>query len=267
MISFANAKINIGLHVTDKREDGYHSIETVFYPVKLYDVIEVFESENTKAKNFGIDLSSGDNLCLKAFELLRKDFDLPNLQINLLKSIPVGAGLGGGSSDASHVLKLINTEFSLDLSDEELEKYAEKLGADCPFFIKNKAVFADGIGATFHEIDLNLTDYYIVIVYPEIHISTSEAYANVIPMTPVADLRRAIQLPIQEWKYHIINDFELGLFEKYPQLEDIKHALYEQGAIYASMTGSGSALYGIFENEQKLTELECFGKLYYPVNL
>ena len=267
MITFANAKINIGLHVTNKRPDGYHSIETIFYPVKLYDVIEIFPDKETKANDLGITLSAKDHLCIKAYEILNQDYNLPVLSFNLLKNIPVGAGLGGGSSDASHVLKLLNNEFSLGITSQQLENYAAKLGADCPFFIQNEATYAEGIGTTFHKIHLDLSTYYIVIVYPNIHISTAEAYANVIPQVPKSDLRRAIQLPIQEWKYHIINDFELGLFDKYPKLKEIKNLLYAQGALYASMTGSGSALYGIFETKIILEEIDQLGKIYYPTDL
>lgn len=268
MISFANAKINIGLLITGKREDGYHNIETIFYPVKLYDVLEYLPSSSFSIETLGLSIpSDGKNLCEKAYDLLKQDHDIQPVSISLLKNIPIGAGLGGGSADAAFVLKAINEQQNLGLTDHELEVYAEKLGADCPFFIQNKPVFANGIGADFTSVTLDLSSYYIVIVKPEVHISTIEAYQNVIPQTPVVDLQRAIQLPIQEWKYHIVNDFELGIFEKYPQLSELKSSFYESGALYASMSGSGSSVYGIFEKPVQLDYLSKYGKIYYPTEL
>ncbi|MBL1408933.1 4-(cytidine 5'-diphospho)-2-C-methyl-D-erythritol kinase [Sphingobacterium faecale] len=268
MISFANAKINLGLLVTEKRQDGYHNIETVFYPVKLYDVIELTPAEIMTFKSDGLSIpGGGTNLCEKAFELLNADYGIAPMTIHLLKNIPIGAGLGGGSSDAAQVLQMLNNYNSLHLSKEQLGKYAEQLGADCPFFIENKPVFASGIGTTFEAIELDLSGYFIVIVKPDIHISTVEAYQCVVPQTPVLDVRRVIQLPIQEWKFHLVNDFEIGVFERYPQIEKIKHLLYERGAVYAAMSGSGSAVFGIFEKEVDLNELNSLGTVYYPVDL
>lgn len=268
MISFANAKINLGLLITEKREDGYHNIETIFYPAKLYDVVEANPATTLQFESSGLEIpSSGKNLCEKAFELIKDKYTVQPISIHLLKNIPIGAGLGGGSSDAAYVLKMLNKMNNLGLNNEELKSYAEKLGADCPFFIDNKPVFAEGIGTSFQEIDVDLSDYFIVIIKPDIHISTVEAYQNVIPQIPKVDLKRAIQLPIQEWKFHIVNDFELGIFQKYPTIEKIKHALYEQGALYASMSGSGSAVFGIFEEAINLDKLSSLGNIYYPVNL
>ncbi len=268
MLTFANAKINLGLLVTGKRQDGYHNIETIFYPVKLYDVIEITAADTFQFRTEGLDIpSGGQNLCEKAYYLLQQDFDIKPVVIDLLKNIPIGAGLGGGSSDAAHVLKLLNEMNGLGLSEAKLSAYAVQLGADCPFFIDNKPVFASGIGTTFEAINVHLSAYYIVIVKPDIHISTSEAYQCIIPQTPPVDLRQAIQLPIQEWKYHLVNDFELGIFQKYPHIEKIKHALYEKGALYAAMSGSGSAVFGIFEEEINLDDMAALGKVYYPVEL
>lgn len=268
MISFANAKINIGLSIKGKRSDGYHNIETVFYPVKLYDVIEVLPSSAFSFQMDGIKMEDqGKNLCEKAYALLGADFDLEPLSIHLLKNIPIGAGLGGGSSDAAAVLKIINEQQGLGLDALQLEAYAKQLGADCPFFIKNEPVFATGIGTDFHKIDLDLSSYFIVVLDPGIFISTAEAYSRVTYQTPKFDLLQAIQLPIQEWKYYIINDFELGLFEKYPSLGKLKNKLYEEGALYAAMTGSGSAVYGIFESSINLDHLSDLAKLYYPIDL
>ena len=266
MISFANAKINLGLLITEKRSDGYHNIETVFYPVKLYDVLEMTPSTDFNFTVQGLDIpSNGQNLCEKAYHLLAQDYELKPVSVGLLKNIPIGAGLGGGSADAAFVLKMLNDYNNLSLSNAQLEAYAEKLGADCAFFIKNEAVFASGIGTTFEEITLDLSDYYIVLINPGIHISTQEAYESITPQVPKVDLKRALQLPIQEWKYHVVNDFELGIFAKYPAIEQIKNKLYEAGALYASMSGSGSSVFGIFEKEIQLRELEKLGKVYYPV--
>lgn len=269
MILYSNAKINIGLYITEKRSDGYHNLETIFYPVKLYDVIELNSSEELSLDTYGIEIpEQGENLCIKAYNLLKADFPkIKPYKINLLKNIPIGAGLGGGSSNASYVLKALNELNSLSLSDLELSKYAARLGADCPFFIVNKPVFATGIGNDFSDVKIDLSSYYIIIIKPDIHISTAEAYANITPSTPQVDLRNAIQLPIQEWKYNIVNDFEIGIFDKYPQIAAIKHALYEKGAIYASMSGSGSSVFGIFNKELNIDDLSNYGKIYYPVSI
>ena len=269
MISFANAKINLGLSITEKRQDGYHNIETIFYPVNLYDVIEFKEAEEFSFEAYGIDIpSDGTNLCTKAYNLLKNDFpQLKPFSIKLLKNIPVGAGLGGGSSDAAFVLKGLNELNGLGLNCEQLQAYASKLGADCAFFIENKTLFAEGIGTDFTEVSIDLSDYFIVIIKPEIHISTAEAYRNITPQIPKVDLKRAIQLPIQEWKYYISNDFELGIFEKYPIIQQIKHKLYEKGALYASMSGSGSSVFGIFEEKINLDDISNLGKIYYPTEL
>ncbi|NGM61872.1 4-(cytidine 5'-diphospho)-2-C-methyl-D-erythritol kinase [Sphingobacterium sp. SGG-5] len=268
MLTFANAKINLGLLVTEKRQDGYHNIETIFYPIKLYDVIEITAADVFQFRTEGLVITpDGQNLCEKAYRLLYQDFDIKPVVIDLLKNIPIGAGLGGGSSDGTHVLKLLNEMNGLGLSDEELKAYAVQLGADCPFFIDNKPVFASGIGTTFEAIDIQLSSYCIVIIKPDIHISTVEAYRSVIPQRPTVDLREAMRLPIQEWKYHIVNDFELGIFQKYPHIEKIKYTLYEKGALYAAMSGSGSAIFGIFEEEPYLEDLNSLGRIYYPVEL
>lgn len=269
MISFANAKINLGLSITEKRPDGYHNIETIFYPIKLYDVIEFNDADEFSFETFGIYIpNDGDNLCIKAYNLLKRDFaQIKPVSIKLVKNIPVGAGLGGGSSDAAFVLKVLNDLNKLGLSNEQLQNYASKLGADCAFFVENNPLFAEGIGTEFSEVEVDLSDYYIVVIKPDIHISTAEAYSSITPQTPQVDLKRAIQLPIQEWKYHIINDFELGIFEKYPLIQEIKRKFYEKGAFFAAMSGSGSSVFGIFEEEVKLDDLSELGKIYYPTEL
>ncbi|MDR0733365.1 MAG: 4-(cytidine 5'-diphospho)-2-C-methyl-D-erythritol kinase [Dysgonamonadaceae bacterium] len=250
MICFPNAKINLGLHIVSKKPDGYHNIETVFYPIPLCDALEIVPSETGATAFFQtgipIDGNLDDNLAMKAFHLLKKDFDLPEIAIYLRKQIPFGAGLGGGSSDAAFMLKLLNDFSRLGLSAEQLEKYAGRLGADCPFFIRNKPVFAEGIGDIFTPVNISLKGYYLVLAKPDIHISTQEAYAGVTPRQPVSRLTETIRLPVEEWKNHIINDFEEGIFARYPAIGDIKQSLYNQGAVYASMSGSGSSVFGVF---------------------
>ncbi len=255
MVCFPNAKINIGLNITSKREDGFHNIETVFYPIPLSDVLEFVPSKNkiTTINTTGLALNilGKENICFRAYQLLVEDFKLPALEIHLHKIIPSGAGLGGGSADASFLLREMNDFYKLNLTSEELEKLAAKLGSDCAFFIKNKPVFAYGRGEKFQSIDLELSNYYIYLVKPEVFVSTAEAYAGVIPAEPQNSLIELIKSPLSSWKSSIINDFEQSIFKKHTLLKEIKEELYSQGAIYAAMSGSGSAVYGIFENEPK----------------
>lgn len=250
MIVFPNAKINIGLNVVSKRPDGYHNLETVFYPVKMADALEFVEAKKTTLSISGIEVGGNtqDNLILKAYRLLKQDYQLPELAFHLHKVVPFGAGLGGGSSDAAFTLKGLNSHFNLNISDEQLEKYASQIGADCPFFIKNKSTFAFGIGNQFEAIELDLSSYSIVIVKPNIFVSTPEAYRNVCPKAPEFNLRKIGGLPVEEWKDNIVNDFEESVFSAYPEIAKIKETLYKQGAVYASMSGSGSAVYGIFRH-------------------
>lgn len=260
LISFPNAKINLGLNVTRKRQDGYHDIATVFYPLPLSDVLEVVHDDRTKSDRqvaanqitftttgLPINGAAGKNLCIKAYELLQKDFpQLPAVQIFLHKVIPIGAGLGGGSSDGSFTLKLINEKFRLQLPLENLLDYALQLGSDCPFFILNKPCFATGRGEFLQAIELDLTAYSFIIVNPGIHINTAWAFEQLEPHSPEESIQQIIQSPISKWKTSLTNDFEQGVFVHYPQLSSIKSRLYECGAIYASLSGSGSCFYGIF---------------------
>lgn len=263
MLQFANAKINIGLHITGKRPDGYHDLESIFYPVKIYDGIEVLPAETLSMQVYNYDFPiDEDNLCTKAYRLLAADYDLPAVQIHLVKGIPVGAGLGGGSADASRVLLLLNEQYTLNLNTQQLESYASRLGADCPFFIRNTPVYATGIGTTFEEIALDLSPYHIVVVKPPVHISTAEAYKHVSIRTAQVDLRKAIQLPVQEWKYHIKNDFEDGLFYRHMEIQALKAALYDAGALYASMSGSGSAVYALFNEAPNLQTFRPYGTVF-----
>jgi 4-diphosphocytidyl-2-C-methyl-D-erythritol kinase len=248
MIVYPNAKINLGLNVLRKREDGYHDISSVFYPVKeCLDILEIIKSEEFEFTNSGIEIPEGENICEKAWKLLDTDFGIGNVKIHLHKQIPIGAGLGGGSADASFTLKYLNELFDLNLTNKELEQYALKLGADCPFFIDNTPKLVEGIGEKMTSIDLDLSNYEIRLVNPDIHISTKEAYSGIVPKTPVLSVEKIIELPIIEWKGKLKNDFEESIFEKHLQLEGIKDELYKQGSIYSSMSGSGSFLFGIFE--------------------
>lgn len=260
MLTYPNAKINLGLNIIERREDGYHNIETVFYPVGLSDVLEVVPSDACLDYSFsssGIELGGDpeDNLIIKAYRLLRSVYQFPAIDISLIKQIPFGAGLGGGSSDAAFMLKMLNEIFELKITNRKLEKYADLLGADCPVFIKNKPVFATGTGNIFTPIKISLKGYYLLLVKPDIHVSTPEAYSLVNPEKPQTSLVELIQKPITEWKDTIKNDFEKSVFPKYPEIELIKKLLYDLGAVYASMSGSGSSVYGIFESKPEKSDL------------
>lgn len=250
MVSFPNCKINLGLNIVNKRNDGYHDIETLFFPVQLRDALEVIEKEKFEFSTSGSPIE-GDpekNLCIKAYNLLKKDFpQLPAVQIRLHKAIPMGAGLGGGSADGAFALKLLNKKFELNLSEKQLINYSLQLGSDCPFFILNKPCFATGRGEMLEHIEPDLSSCKIAIVHPAIHISTAWAFANIKPRKPVKSIKQIIQQPITTWKDELINDFENPVFAKYPEIKKIKDKLYDKGAIYASMSGSGSAVYGIFK--------------------
>jgi 4-diphosphocytidyl-2-C-methyl-D-erythritol kinase len=250
MIVFPNAKINIGLNVVSKREDGYHNLETIFFPVKLADALEFVEADETTLTTSGIALDSlpEQNLILKAYHLLKRDFNLPPLHFHLHKVIPFGAGLGGGSSDAAFTLKTLNEFYNLGLTTEKLENYAAQIGADCPFFIHNKPTFATGLGNQFHEIEIELSGYEVVILKPDFSVSTPEAYKNVIPRNPRFRLPEIVKNPVNDWKNLIVNDFENSVFPKYPRIAELKQFLYKMGAGFASMSGSGSAVYGIFRH-------------------
>jgi 4-diphosphocytidyl-2-C-methyl-D-erythritol kinase len=251
MITYPNFKINIGLNIVAKRADGFHDLQTVFYPVDtLKDELEINRTgEGVRLSVFHVDnlCATEDNLCVKAFRLLQKHFDIDGVEIKLTKNIPFGAGLGGGSADAAFALKMYNELFQLQLSTNELQNLAAQLGSDTAFFIENRPVYATGRGEIMTSINLDLSDYKIEVIKPDFSISTKEAYAGVHPQQPEIDLNELIQKPISEWKYCIHNDFEDTLFVKYPRLQEIKDDFYARGAVYASLSGSGSAVYGIFK--------------------
>lgn len=266
MILYPNAKINIGLNVTEKRVDGYHNLETVFYPIKLCDVLEVNIATNGNKTSFEmsgipIDGATDDNIVLKAYYLLQTEFDLPPVNIYLEKNIPLGAGLGGGSADAAFMLKALNRLFELNLTDTELENFASKLGADCPFFIKNKPVFATGIGNVFSPIQFSLKGYWLLLIKPDIHISTAVAYSNVKVAKPLVSIPELLHSQPETWKGKITNDFEISVFKQFPEIEEIKDVLYRMGAKYASMSGSGASVYGIFDKEP--TDLNSLKQHFY----
>lgn len=265
MLTYPNAKINIGLNVVEKRPDGYHNIETIFYPIGLSDVLEVVPSETCTDYSFsasGIPIMGDpeDNLIVKAYHLLRSKYEFPAVDISLIKQIPFGAGLGGGSADAAFMLKSLNEMFELKLSTRELEEKAAMLGADCPVFIKNKPVYATGIGNVFSPIQLSLKGHYLLLVKPNIHVSTPEAYSSVVPRKSEFSLQELIKSPLTDWKLTIKNDFEKSVFKIHPAIENIKNQLYELGANYASMSGSGSSVYGIFPELPEKNNFfdECF---------
>ena len=263
MVFFPNCKINLGLNITGKRNDGYHDLETAFYPLQIKDAIEVVEGERAqlsmaavKWSTSGLSIEGGveNNLCIRAYHLLKKDFpSLPPVQMHLHKTIPMGAGLGGGSADGAFTLKLLNKKFELSLSEKQLTEYALQLGSDCPFFIVNKPSFAKGRGERLEQISLDLSAYKIIILHPGIHISTTRAFSNSKPAVPKKSIKEIIQQPVSEWKGELKNDFEEPVFNQYPEIKNIKDELYNTGAIYASMSGSGSAVYGIFEKDKPLS--------------
>ncbi len=267
MLTFANAKINLGLNLIEKRSDGYHNLETIFYPIRVTDAVELVDANTTSCVTKGIIIpgEDKDNICLKAFNQLQLDFKLPNQQIVLLKNIPVGAGLGGGSADAAFLIKLVNEKFNLDLTVSQMQSYARKLGADCAFFIENKPVYAFAKGDEFEEIEINLSNYNIVLVKPPVHVCTALAYANVKVKQPTISLKKLIHLPVEEWRTTIFNDFEPSVFAKYPQIDGIKAKLYAAGATFALMSGSGSSVFGIFEKPVQLSELEKENLVFYDV--
>jgi 4-diphosphocytidyl-2-C-methyl-D-erythritol kinase len=270
MISYPNCKINLGLKITEKRKDGFHNVETVMYPVQFCDVLEMILASDSQFEfnTSGIPTGSNkmDNLVVKAYNLISRDFNIPAVKIHLHKQIPAGAGLGGGSSDAAFTIKSLNVLFNLNLSRDTMENYARMLGADCPFFIHNEPVLATAKGDDLEPVLVNLNSYYILIVKPELSISTSEAYSWITPHQTSRSLKEIICVSPDLWTGMLENDFEPEIFTRYSQIKQIKDELYSMGAFYASLTGSGSAMYGIFKSpvniEDKFPNYSCWtGKL------
>jgi 4-diphosphocytidyl-2-C-methyl-D-erythritol kinase len=256
MLVFPNAKINIGLNIVEKRPDGFHNIESCFYPVGWSDALEITLAETFSFHADGITIpgNAEDNLCTKAYQMLRRDFNLSPVKIHLLKTVPIGAGLGGGSADAAFTIRALNQLFGLGISVEEQEQYARRIGSDCAFFIRNKPAYCFEKGDRFDNIDMNIAGKWIVLVNPGIHISTVEAYSGVAAKRSTENLRTILREPITEWRNRVRNYFEATLFKKHPLLEEIKEKLYGLGAEYAAMSGSGSTLFGIFGEEQNVKQ-------------
>ncbi len=253
MIAFPHAKINLGLSIISKRQDGFHNIETIFYPLPLRDVLEIIASKENCLFQTGLPVpgKKEENLVQKAFLLLKNDYPpLDGLDICLHKAIPMGAGLGGGSSDAAFALKLITRFFELPVSRENLARYAVQLGSDCPFFLQDSACYATGRGENLEPMPLDLSPWSFLLVHPEIRIGTAWAYSQIQPREPESDLRTIVQEPVETWKNRLVNDFEVPVFKAHPSLQEIKQKLYGAGALYASMSGSGSSLFGIFRKGQ-----------------
>jgi 4-diphosphocytidyl-2-C-methyl-D-erythritol kinase len=265
MIAFPNAKINIGINITGRRPDGYHNIETIFYPLPVYDALEALPADELTFQSSGLDIPGRveDNLCIKGYHLIKKDHDLPPVSIQLLKHIPIGAGLGGGSANAAFFIKLINNLFELNLTTTEMLHYARQLGADCAFFIENKPLFAFEKGDRFEDIQLDLSNYQIALVMPPAHVSTAEAYRGVKPAAVKHSLKELIKLPVEEWKNYIKNDFEDSVFKNHPVIRGVKAALYAKGALYASMSGSGASVFGLFNKKPDLSELEKTNQVFH----
>ena len=265
--TYPNAKINIGLYVVERRPDGYHNLETVFYPIPLHDNLQIAPLTHSdepyllQMAGNTIEGNPEDNLIIKVYHNLKKDYELPPLDIYLYKRIPTGAGLGGGSSDAAFMMKTINQAFDLKMSEEEMERRVASLGADCAFFIKNQPAYATGIGDILTPCQVNLKGKTLLLVKPQTFVSTKEAYGGVVPQQPEYDLREALSAPIETWKDTVKNDFETSVFRHHPEIASIKETLYAMGAIYAAMSGSGSTVFGIFSHEIEEAERvfsDCF---------
>lgn len=265
MLTFPNAKINLGLNITEKRPDGYHNLETIFYPIPIEDALEINLLHGGSGKyclhQAGIEIAgeAENNLVVKAYKLLDELFDLPPVDIHLFKCIPSGAGLGGGSADAAFMLKLLDEKFGLGLGYDKLEEHAARLGADCAFFIRNAPTYAEGIGNIFSPVALSLKGYQLWLVKPDIFVSTRDAFSLIKPHRPEHPLKEAVRLPVGEWKKYMVNDFEESVFPQFPAIGGIKDEMYRQGAVYASMSGSGSSVYGLFDADAVLPDID-FGE-------
>ncbi|MBL3657537.1 4-(cytidine 5'-diphospho)-2-C-methyl-D-erythritol kinase [Fulvivirga sediminis] len=255
MVVFPNIKINLGLNILSRREDGYHNISSVFYPLPFTDILEILPDNDFSFVSTGLPIpgNTEDNLIIKAYNLLKEAYKLPPVSIHLHKIIPMGAGLGGGSADGAFTIKCLNQLFGLNLSTKTMEDYASRLGSDCPFFIENKPVLVEGTGNVFSEIELSLEGKYLILIYPEVHVSTAQAYSKVTPKQPEISITDIIKnKPLSEWKNVLNNDFENSVFQQFPSISKVKNELYEAGATYSSMTGSGASVFGIFDKKPSM---------------
>ncbi len=263
MIVFPIAKINLGLNVVERRPDGYHNLETVFYPVPIQDALEVqvmdeeFPSAydcDIKVSNIAVEGDEQKNLVVRAYQLLKQDFPhLPRLHAHLFKNIPTQAGMGGGSSDGAAMVLLLNKMFQLGLTDQQMIDLVARLGADCPFFILNRPSYAEGIGEKLMPVELDLTGWKLAVVRPDIPVSTKEAFSLITPRHPERNCRDIVSQPVDTWRDRLTNDFEQSVFALHPQIGEVKDELYKLGAVYAAMSGSGSSLFGLFRNPIDLT--------------
>ena len=260
MVTFPNSKINLGLNILRKRDDGFHDISTLFYPIPFNDALELISHPDKNSRpefttsGFVIEGNPEDNLCLKAYHALKQDHpDLPPVKIHLLKSVPIGAGLGGGSADAAFLLRMLIEKFNLLVSPEKLHQYAIRLGSDCPFFLINQPRIATGRGEILEEITLDLSPYKIILVNPGIRVNTAWAFSLITPGIPETGIKEVISKPVESWKNKLKNDFESPVFSEFPEIKFIKDELYKQGAVYAAMSGSGSTVFGIFDKNSSLS--------------
>lgn len=264
MIGFTPCKINLGLHVVEKRPDGYHNIETCFVPVPWFDVVEVIPAREFRFSASGLPVPGAvpDNLCVRAYRLLQTEFQLPPAEVHLHKQVPMGAGLGGGSSNGAGVLRLLNDVFELGLSHETLRRYAARLGSDCPFFIEGRPMLGEGRGELLTPVSLPLDGCWLALVKPDVHVATAAAYAGIAPRVPAQPLRSVLQMPVHAWREALVNDFEPGVASRYPVIAEIKQELYKMGAAYAAMSGSGAAVFGIFNEAldaaKKFSDCTCW---------
>jgi 4-diphosphocytidyl-2-C-methyl-D-erythritol kinase len=273
VVLFPFCKINLGLNIVSSRPDGYHNLETCFYPIPFTDILEAVHAPEFEFKTTGIRIEGEpeDNLCVKAYRLLAADYPIPPIYLHLHKAIPAGAGLAGGSSDAAHTLLLLNKKFNLDISHEKLSMYALQLGSDCPFFLHQQPMMGSGRGEELKPTNISLNGYVIALVMPVMLISTQKAFEGVEPKTPLVPISDILARPVDVWKDQLVNDFELSIFPQYTALAEIKGKLYQLGAVYASLTGTGSVVYGIFREGLNADEISgqfghnCIVKIISPI--
>lgn len=257
MITFPNCKINLGLWITERRHDGYHNLQTIMFPVPWCDVLEIVPAAGNETEitvtGMHVDDDTRTNLCFRAWQLMAETYHIPAVNIHLHKVIPAGAGLGGGSADASFTLRMLNSMFRLDLENNTLRSLAVQLGMDCPYFIENIPSLSTGRGEILEPVSVDLYGFYLILVKPPVHVSTAAAFTGIKPVVRQNSIAEYVELPVKEWKNVLHNDFEKTVFSLYPEIEEIKYAMYRHGAVYAAMSGSGSAVYGLFtENPEKM---------------